>query len=129
MYLKQELENMRALLSESEALGDCRIIIAYPYAKKPSRLGRVHIALYEGEVSGEAYALGQEEQRLSYQLCASLFVPQNMGSPYTGELAKAVVKAMLSTYPLGIGVSEVKANDELGCYEVRCSFTYEGREE
>ncbi len=126
MYLRSEIEQISGLLRSAEALGDCLVIKAYPYAKLPSRLGRAVIALSPSELQADGAEIGGERYFGEYTVNADIYVPQEWGSPAATDYAERTVNALLSLNPVRIRLGGIEAADALKCFKLRCAFSFCG---
>lgn len=126
MYLRSECEALLNLLKESGELGGCYIILAYPFAKKPTRLTKPIIAVSPAGLEGKAAEIGEERYFGEYTLCADIYLPQQLGSPAAYDIAERVIGAALSLNPIRIKLAEIESDDALDCFRVGCAFSFNG---
>ena len=101
-----------------------KVIKAYPYLDKPTRLEKAVIAVSPEKTELEPAGIGNEEQYGEIRVVADIFVPQNFGSEALRSLSEQAVKAALVLEPSGVGVFPIKAEDRLDCLRCSCTFTF-----
>ena len=126
MCLDNELDAFIERLKTSEALGDAKIIKAYPYVLKPTKLKNTVIAVSPSEISAQSISLGQENFFASYVIDADIYVPVELGSPKIWEYIRGILLSQMNSFPSSVSVSKVTAEDRLSCCTAKCSITYNG---
>ncbi len=126
MYLRSECEEIVNLLKGSDGLSECYIILAYPYAKKPTRLTKPIIAVSPAGLDGGAAEIGEERYFGEYTVSAEIYLPQPLGSPAAYDIAERVINAMLALSPVRIKLGEIERADALDCFRLGCAFSFSG---
>lgn len=126
MCLDDELDAFIERLKSCEALEDVRIIKAYPYVLKPTKLKRAVITVSPSEINAQKISLGQKNLFASYVIDADIFVPVELGSPKIWEYIRGILLSQTNSFPSSVYVSRVTAVDKLSCCTVKCSVTYNG---
>lgn len=127
MYLMSVTDRVFETLKGSEALSDCVIIRAFPFAKKPTRLIHSIITVSPDRTEFKNIALGGECAFGTFAVAVDVFSPQEFGSPVTSGVCDNVIKALLETKPVKISVSPYSEEDDLGAFRVRCTAYYSER--
>lgn len=122
MILNERIDEFIDRLNSSELLSDCKIIKAYPYFRKPTRLENTIIAISLGEINASNIELGGDVLNGSYIINASIYSPY--GEADVSKTIQAVVDSQLSAYPSSISVSELNTNDSLSCVWAKCGFSF-----
>ena len=126
MYLSRKCDEMVTLLKADTALQDCCIIKAFPYAKKPTRLQKIIIAVTPAALEGRATALGEDRYIGEYGISVCLYIPQSFGSPVAFHTAETVVNAVTALSPVGIKLGSMESRERLDCFLLECTFTFCG---
>lgn len=124
MNLKSKTDAFIDRLSSSTQLDGFRIIRAYPYTFKPTRLKQIVIAVFAGEINAESISLGEACCYGTYEINADIFIPYELGTPEPENVATAVVTSQLSAYPVAVRVSKIERNEHISCYRINCCFRF-----
>ena len=126
VLLQLKSEEVRTALETNTALEDCSIIEAYPYILKPVRLTHCVIAVSPCGYFAERASLGRGEYVGEYSVCADVFIPYNLGSPYAFDIIDEVVKTAQLMYASQVRASDIVTNDVIECFSIKCVFTFKG---
>ena len=126
MYLAAETNRVYNALKDCAALDGCRIIKAYPYAKKPTKLRRTVITVSPSDAEFKNTALGFECAYGKYAVAVDIFIPLESGSPAESGVCDGVINGVLALKPDGIRLTEFRPYDELGAYGARCIVSFSG---
>ena len=126
MYLISPVNRVYAALRESEGLGNCVIIKAFPFTKKPTRLRHTVITVSPSETRLKNTALGEERACGKFGVSIDVFTPQQEGSPAENGVADSIIKALYPLEPTEIEISEYSASDELGAFSVKLKAFFSG---
>lgn len=124
MYLAKETKNILDMLKSNEYFSDKKVIMAYPFAKKPTRLADIVVTISPSSLSAKNIEAGGESLFGSYKIDADIFVPQDMGSPCVFDVIEKTVNTVIPLFPCAVSVSEIYPMDELFCFTAKCSFTF-----
>lgn len=111
-------------LKNSEALSDCRVIMAFPYIKKPTRLTKTVITVSPAGAVLKGFTLGEKSVFGDFSVNIDMFTPQEKGSPSENGLLDLVTQAALSLEPTSIKLGGFNSNDVLGAFEAQCTVTF-----
>lgn len=124
MYLNNEVLALYEKLLKSESLKDFKIINAYPYLVKPTRLNTQAIIVSPSSIDAQSVSLGNEEYYGTYCLDVDVFSPYDMGSPNMSDaLEKALISATDNSV-VGIKVGPVSVDKDTHCFTAKCTLTY-----
>ena len=124
MSLTNRADEIKSLLEEDGSLSDCRILTAYPNAKKPSLLQHTYVVVYPDEAQGEACSLGECRQLMRCRVAVGVYVPQHDGIEVLCRLAQEITDTLTVTMPQEVSISKIEVHDELNGYAIICSFVY-----
>jgi hypothetical protein len=105
-------------------LDDCKIIKAYPYEFKPTRLSKAVIAVSQSEVEVENIAIGDECYFGNYTINTAVYVPYEFGVPAVSKFIDAIVKSQADYCPLKISTTKIENVENISCFKFDCSFTF-----
>ena len=124
MYLLTAAEKVYQALKNCEALSNCVIIKAYPYAKKPTRLRRTFITVSPAEAEVKNTALGGNSLYGKFSVSIDVFAPQESGTPVENGVTDGIVSAVLPLEPAEIKIGSFTANDDLSSFCAKCLLTF-----
>ena len=124
MYLADETDKIFNKLKESTELSEYRIIKAYPFSYKATRLKQAVICVSPSGIDAKTASIGGSDYFGEYTIDADVFVPQDMGTPCTYEIIEKIVKVLSDEPPCGVKVSAVSTKDNIECYTAKCTLTF-----
>ncbi|MBQ7202859.1 MAG: hypothetical protein IJS03_02445 [Eubacterium sp.] len=123
MYLTNFVERTVDMLQGSEAFEDIAVLPAYPLVKKPTKLPDTVITVSPLTIDANSISLGECVLAGKMSVRIDAFVPYEKGSPVTLDIIEKAIGVMLDLHPNALKVSEIKAIDELNCFNCSCDIT------
>ena len=129
MFLKAELNRIYDALRSAQALEECSVIKAYPYVKKPTVLKSTVITVCPAAADMKNVSLGGECLFGSYGFYVDVFIPQQEGTPCNNGFIEDVIEVLSQLEPKRIKVFDLKKEDVLNAFNVKCLVEFSGEAE
>jgi hypothetical protein len=126
MYLTNEIDVLIEMLRANSYFDDIKIIKAFPYSMKATRLAKTVIAVSPSKVEGENISIGDNKMFGEYSIDFDVFIPILSGTPVKSDVIEQIVTTVSACYPSGISVSAITVNNDISCTTAKCTFTFSG---
>jgi hypothetical protein len=126
MYLAKEIDVLTEALRENSYFDNVKIVKAYPYLNKATRLSKTVIAISPAGIDAKNISIGDENLFGDYSIAFDVFIPIQSGSPIESSVIEQLLVTMSKCYPVGISVSEISVNNDISCCTAKCIFTFNG---
>lgn len=124
MYLSNEIDSLCKRLKADDSLNAFKIIKAYPYNIKPTRLSYQVIAVSPSSIEAESIAVDNEDFYGKYSIDLDVFSPYEMGSPAMSDALERVLVSATDNTVVGISVSAVTVDENAHCFKAKCTLKY-----
>lgn len=126
MYLTNEIDALISQLNTNSYFDEIKIIKAFPYTDKPTRLNKIVVAVSPSKINAENISTGGECLYGEYSIDFDIFIPVNKGTPVDTSVIEQLICTVAVCCPKAVSVSEITANNNIFCYTAKCTFTFSG---
>ncbi len=126
MYLNKEIDEFILNLEANSFFSDMKIIKAYPYAIKPTRLKKTVIAVSPSQISAKNISLGETHFFADYKIDVDIYVPQQFGADSIINIVREILGCAAGFYAVGVTASKINADDNLNCFTSKCTVEFNG---
>ncbi len=124
MYLNNEVNALYEKMRSDKRLENYKIIMAYPYALKPTRMSNQIIVLSPSGIQADSTGLGNDEYYGNYSIDIDAFSSFDLGSPVMSEIIENILEVAVDPTVTGIKVGPVSHDRNSRCFSVKCTLTY-----
>lgn len=111
-------------LKQDAHFKNVKIIKAYPYVAKPTRLSKIVLCLSLAEISADSCAIGDSCIYGDYKIDVDIFVPYKMGADSIGEVFSNIINACNDNLPISISTNNISNDRQTLCYTAKCSLVF-----
>lgn len=126
MYLTEEIDALIAQLKTNQFFENIKIVKAFPYINKPTRLSKTVIAVSPSKISAENISIGSESLFGDYSVDFDIFIPIQEGTPVDTAVIEQLLCTLSSCYLKAAAVSEITADNTISCCTAKCTLTFSG---
>ncbi len=122
--LSKAVDDFIATLKQTEDFGTIKVIKAYPYVIKPTKLSKIVVAVSLGDVSAENISVGDNCIFGTYRIDSYIYSPYAVGADVLPLVAEKIFACCLGFNPVAITTSQVDTDATTLCYTLKCSITF-----
>ncbi len=111
-------------LKQDAHFENIKIIKAYPYVAKPTRLSKIVLCLSLAEISADNCSVGDNCIYGDYKIDIDIFVPYKIGADVISDVFSNIVNACNDNLPIGISTNNIKNDRDTLCYTAKCSLVF-----
>lgn len=126
MYLTHEIQQVIDYLRADRRFFNTKIVKAFPYMKKPTKLRTIVIAVSPSKIDAENVSVGDINLYGEYSIDFDVFSPQELGTPAVFRSIQDIIEILKSFYPSKVYVSEITSVDGISCFSAKCTLTFRG---
>lgn len=124
VILSDVLDDFINVLKQDAHFKEYKILKAYPYITKPTRLSKVILCISLGEVNGDSIGVGDNYIYGNYKINIDIFVPFSMGANSISKIFNNIIDTCSDNLPISISTSEITADGTTLCFTARCSLAF-----
>lgn len=126
MYLTEEIDALTARLKANPYFDRIKIVKAFPYKNKPTRLGTAVVAVSPSRISAENISVGGERLFGDYSIDFDVFIPIQEGTPVDTTVIEQIISTLSACFPKSVAVSKITADNSIFCCTAKCTLTFSG---
>lgn len=126
VYLNKEIDEFVIRLEKNSFFSQIKVIKAYPYAIKPTRLKKTVITVSPSQISAENISLGETHLFADYKIDVDIYVPQQIGADSIISIVREIFRCAAGFYAVGVTASKITADDNLNCFISKCTIEFNG---
>lgn len=122
--LSNVVDDFISALNQRTDFDGIKVIKAYPYVIKPTKLSKIVVAVSLGDVSGDNVSIGDNCVFGTYRIDACIYSPYDVGADVLPQVAEKIFDTCVNYNPVAITTTQIDTNATALCYTLKCSVTF-----
>ena len=122
--LSNAVDDFVTMLSQNDDFGNIKVIKAFPYVIKPTKLSKIVVAVSLGDVNADNISIGDNCVFGTYRIDTCIYAPFDMGADDLPLVAEKIFASCVNYNPVAFTTTQVDTDAKTLCYTLKCSITF-----
>lgn len=125
MMIDTIIDQLIDVIKKDKYFDNIRVINAYPFKTKPTRITKAYVALGIYEINMKSYNIDDSQRRGEVSVFADIFVPVHSDNGYISEIFMHLCDALKCFNVLSVSASGITADSDIQAVVMKTVITFD----